>query len=118
MFLVLGGVERAFIYSIVAQPRSYWNKPSRPKRPDWSQPLPRPLQIPNVMKLVTLADVRERVEKHLPADYRQKETWQHVAAQLAEAASGVDIMDVSIALRLALMLERVQCQPLLKNPAP
>jgi hypothetical protein len=29
-----------------------------------------------------------------------------------QAASGSNIMDVSIALRLALMLERVQCQPL------
>ena len=57
-----------------------------PKRPDWTRPLPRPLIIPGVMKLRTLADVRELVEKHLPADYRQKDTWQHVAAQLAEAA--------------------------------
>ena len=64
------------------------------------------------MKLVTLADVRQLLEKHLPADYREKDFWQHVAAQLAEAASGGDIMDVSIALRLALMLEKVQCQPL------
>ena len=80
-------------------------------RPDWSRRLPRPLQIPNVMKLVTLSDVRELIEKHLPADYRQKDTWQHVAAQVAEAASGGNIVDVSIALRLALMLERVQCQP-------
>ena len=63
------------------------------------------------MKLRTLADVRELVEKHLPADYRQKDTWQHVAAQLAEAAGGGDIMDVSIALRLALMLEGVTCRP-------
>jgi len=82
------------------------------KRPDWSRRLPRPLQIPNVMKLRTLADVRELVEKHLPADYREKDTWQHVAAQLAEAASGGNIMDVLIAVRLALMLEKVQCRPI------
>ena len=81
-------------------------------RPDWSRRLPRPLQIPNVMKLVTLADVRELVEKHLPADYRQKDTWQYGAAQLAEAAKGGNIMDVSISLRLALMLEKVLCQQL------
>jgi hypothetical protein len=83
-----------------------------PKRPDWTRPLPRPLIISGIMKLRTLADVRELVEKHLPADYRQKDTWKHVAAQLAEAASGGDVMDVSIALRLALMLERVECQPI------
>jgi hypothetical protein len=41
-------------------------------RPDWSLPLPRPLTIPTVMKLSTLADVRDLVEKHLPAQYRPK----------------------------------------------
>ena len=35
-------------------------------KPDWSRPLPRPLTIPTVMKLSTLADVRDLVEKHLP----------------------------------------------------
>jgi hypothetical protein len=35
-------------------------------RSDWSRPLPRPLTIPTVMHLSTLADVRDLVEKHLP----------------------------------------------------
>jgi hypothetical protein len=39
-----------------------------------------------------------------------RDTWQHVAAQLAEAANGGNVMDVSISLRLALMLEKVQCR--------
>jgi hypothetical protein len=50
--------------------------------------LPRPLTIPTVMKLTTLADVRDLVEKHLPAPYRHKATWRHVSNQLAEAAQG------------------------------
>ena len=81
-----------------------------PKRPDWSRRLPRPLQIPNVMKLTTLADARDLIEKHSPADYRQKNTWRYVAAQLAEAASGGNVLDASIALRMVLMVEGVRCR--------
>jgi hypothetical protein len=39
--------------------------------PNWSRRLPRLLTIPTVMELKTLADVRDVVEKHLPAPYRQ-----------------------------------------------
>jgi hypothetical protein len=31
------------------------------------------------MTLTTLADVRELVEPHLPAECQQRDTWQHVA---------------------------------------
>jgi len=61
------------------------------------------------MKLVTLADVRKLIKKHLPKDRRERPTWRHVAAQLDEAAAGGDTADVSIALRMALMLEGLEC---------
>jgi hypothetical protein len=51
----------------------------RTRRADWSQRLPRPLVIPDVMTLTTLADVRELVEHHVPAEVREKSTWQHLA---------------------------------------
>ena len=35
------------------------------KRPDYSRPLPRPLVIPGVMRLKTLADVRKPPTKQL-----------------------------------------------------
>jgi hypothetical protein len=79
-------------------------------RLDWSRPLPRPLTIPTVMKLSTLADVRDLVEKHLPEQYRRKATWKHVSNQLAEAAQGdKDLLEVCVSLRLVLALEGVQC---------
>jgi len=80
-------------------------------RPDWSRSLPRPLVIPGIMTLKTLADVRELVEKHLPADTRAKDTWQHVASCLAEAAAGADTVDVAIALQMVLSMERVRFRP-------
>ena len=79
-------------------------------RPDWSRRLPRPLTIPTVMKLKTLADVRDLVERHLPAHYRRRPTWRHVSTQLAKAAEGDgDLLDVRVSLRLVLALEGVEC---------
>jgi hypothetical protein len=78
--------------------------------PDWSRLLPRPLIIPTVMKLTTLADVRDLVEKHLPAPYRRRSTWRHVSTQLAEAAQGEkDLLEICVSLRLVLALEGVEC---------
>ena len=57
-------------------------------RPDWSRPLPRPLTIPTEMKLSTLADVRDLVDKHLPEQYRRKPAWRHVSTEIAKAAEG------------------------------
>ncbi len=79
-------------------------------RPNWSRALPRPLVIPTVMTLKTLADVR-MLMRHLPAEHRERPTWRHVAAELEQAAAGADTVDVVVALRLALMLENVECRP-------
>jgi hypothetical protein len=38
-------------------------------------------------------------------------TWRHVAAELDKAAAGAVTADVSVALRMALMLEKVECRP-------
>jgi hypothetical protein len=79
-------------------------------RPNWSRPLPRPLKIPTVMTLKTLADVRTLMQ-HLPDGHRERSTWRHVAKQLAAAADGGDINDVVVPLLLVLQLERVPCLP-------
>jgi hypothetical protein len=80
-------------------------------RPNWKRPFLRPLKIPTVMTLTTLADIRELVERHLPAECRERETWRHVAAQMNEAARGGDIDGAVMALRLVSQLERVPCVP-------
>jgi hypothetical protein len=69
--------------------------------PNWSRPLPRPLKIPTVMTLKTLADVRELIGRHLPARCREQHIWRHVADQLAAAARGGSIDNVVVSLRLA-----------------
>jgi hypothetical protein len=63
------------------------------------------------MTLTTLADIRELVERQLPAECRERDTWRHVAAQMNAAAQGGDINDAMIELRLVLQLERVPCLP-------
>ena len=80
-------------------------------RPNWSRKLPRPLKIPTITTLHTFADVRELVERRLPPEFRERDTWRHVADRLHQAARGGDIDDVVIPLRLVLQLERVACLP-------
>jgi hypothetical protein len=66
---------------------------------------------PHSHALRTLADVRELVEHHVPAEVREKSTWQYLAQQLAEAAAGADPVHVSIVLRMVLGIEGVECRP-------
>jgi hypothetical protein len=63
------------------------------------------------MTLTTLADIRKLVERHLPAECRERETWRNVADRMNEAARGGDINDAVLTLRLVLQLERVPCLP-------
>jgi len=79
------------------------------KRLDWSRKLPRILTIPTVMTLRTLADVRTLL-KHLPDGHRSKSSWNVVADQLQAAASGGDVAQLAVTLRLVLFLERVECR--------
>ena len=81
-----------------------------PKRPDWSHRLPRPLVIPRVMTIATLADVRKLL-RHVPTDRRELSTWQYVASKLDKAAAGDDLVALAVALRMVLMLENVECRP-------
>ena len=76
-------------------------------QPDWSRPLPQRIVVPTVATLTTLADVRALIEL-LPEDHRADPTWCHVAALLEQAAVGVDVVDLGISLRLALMMEGLQ----------
>jgi hypothetical protein len=52
-----------------------------------------------------LADVRDLIERHLPAEVREKPTWRHVASLLPKAAAGADMIDIGMALQMVLGLK-------------
>jgi hypothetical protein len=62
------------------------------------------------MTLRTLSDVRKLIG-HMPKDFRDRSTWQHVAAQVDAAARGGDVTDAVVALQLVLIMENVPVQP-------
>jgi hypothetical protein len=53
--------------------------------------------------------------ENLPEHHRDSPIWRHIGAQLEQAAAGVDVDDLGIALRLALMLEGLSAW---RNEAP
>jgi hypothetical protein len=75
-------------------------------RPSSSTLLPRPLTIPQVMTLKTLADVRKLIG-YIPKERRELSTWQHVEATLQARAAGDDPVNISVALQIVLQGERV-----------
>ena len=85
------------------------------KRPDWTRPLPQPLQIPDenekpIITLKTLGDVRKML-LGLPEPFQLRTTWGHVGVMLEEAARGGDIMDVVVPLRMVLGMEGIASRP-------
>jgi hypothetical protein len=56
----------------------------RSQRLTWSTPLPRPIKIPQVMTLKTLADVRKLIG-YIPKERRELSTW-HMSRRRLEPA--------------------------------
>jgi hypothetical protein len=78
-------------------------------RSDWSRKLPHQMIVADVLPLSTLSDVRDLIDKHLPTGVRERDTWRHVAAKLAEASRGAVPAGLVIVLRVVLSLENVTC---------
>jgi hypothetical protein len=77
---------------------------------NWRRPLPRPIVISRIMTLETLEDVRALVHRHLPVEYRSKQTWQRVASVTSAAARGeLPAEEVAVALKLVLSMEGIPC---------
>ena len=81
-----------------------------PERSDWSRRLPRPLTIPGIMTVATLADLRTLIEKYFPTRCRNRTIPRYVADRLAEAARGDDTASVTASL-IILALESVPSRP-------
>jgi hypothetical protein len=77
---------------------------------NWRRPLPRPIVISRIMTLETLEDVRALVHRHLPVEYRSKQTWQRVASVTSAAARGeLPAEEVAVALKLVLSMGGIPC---------
>jgi hypothetical protein len=88
------------------------------KRPDWSQRLPRPLLIPDIVTLKTLADVRALLE-HVPKECHGRVAWQKAAAALAAAAFGVETpAAVALTVQMAFAMEGGACRPVKTESPP
>jgi hypothetical protein len=64
--------------------------------------LPRPIIIPGIATLVTLADVKSLIERDLTTRCRRKAAWRYVAERLVEAAreGGESIASLAAAPKL------------------
>jgi hypothetical protein len=56
-----------------------------------------------------VADARALIEQ-LPEDHRASPVWRHITTQLEQSAAGMEVVDLGIALRLALLLEGLEYQ--------
>jgi hypothetical protein len=65
--------------------------------------------VAGVIRLSTLADVRELLDRHLPSEFKNKTTWRYVTGELEKAARGAETEDIAVALRMVLSLEGVTC---------
>jgi len=64
------------------------------------------------MALTTLADVRDLIELHLPAEHRARNTWHTLRPCLpARLATRMTPGDAEIAVRMVLAMEGVKCRP-------
>lgn len=67
-------------------------------------PLAYPVRVGTLFTLSTVGDVRRFIAKQLPPEFRAFSTWQYVDGLAEEAAASGDANDLTIALKLALMI--------------
>jgi hypothetical protein len=71
--------------------------------------LPRPITIPEVVTLKTLAEVWKLLH-HIPRERRGLSTWQHVEKTLQARVRGADPANISVALQIVLQADGVPHQ--------
>jgi hypothetical protein len=48
--------------------------------------------------------------EQLPEDHRTNPVWRHITTQLEQSAAGIEVDDLGIAIRLAMLLEGFEHQ--------
>jgi hypothetical protein len=66
---------------------------------NWSRQLPHKILIAGVIKLSTLADLRELLGRYLPSEFKDKPTSRNVVDELKKATSGTDTKSFADASR-------------------
>jgi hypothetical protein len=73
------------------------------RKPDWSRPLVKPIDVGGRRKLRTLADVRAHLLS-IPEERQTNVAWQSITRQIMDPAQSGEMADLTVPFALARMM--------------